>query len=83
VDKVALAQIFSEYFGFACQSFHRLLDIHHLSSGACAKSQLVADVPSVLSLTPQTKKNNNLRNTSLKHYRCMRLHGPGDDTDNE
>jgi hypothetical protein len=32
VDKVALGQIFSEYFGFSCQfSFHRLLCIHHLS----------------------------------------------------
>jgi hypothetical protein len=32
VDKVALVQVFSEYFGFPCQfSFHRLLHIlHHL-----------------------------------------------------
>jgi hypothetical protein len=36
MDKVALGQVFSEYFGFPCQfSFHRLLHIdHHLSSGA-------------------------------------------------
>jgi hypothetical protein len=35
VDKVALGQVFSEYFGFPCQfSFHRLLHTHHLSSGA-------------------------------------------------
>jgi hypothetical protein len=35
VDKVALGQIFSEYFGFPCQSsFHRLLHNHHRSSGA-------------------------------------------------
>jgi hypothetical protein len=28
VDKVALGQVFSEYFGFPCQSsFHRLLKI--------------------------------------------------------
>jgi hypothetical protein len=36
VDKVALGQDFSEYFGFFCQSsFHQLLHNHpHLSSGA-------------------------------------------------
>jgi hypothetical protein len=36
VDKVALGQVFSEYFGFPCQSsFHRLLhNHHHLSTGA-------------------------------------------------
>jgi hypothetical protein len=36
VDKVALGQIFSEYFGFPCQSsFHQFLHNHpHLSSGA-------------------------------------------------
>jgi hypothetical protein len=36
VDKVALGQVFSEYFGFSCQfSFHQLLhNHHHLSSGA-------------------------------------------------
>jgi hypothetical protein len=52
-DKVALGQVFSEYFGFPCQfSFHRLLHTHHLSSGAGTIGQLVADVPSGLSLTP-------------------------------
>jgi hypothetical protein len=36
VDKVALGQVFSEYFGIPCQSsFHQLLHNHpHLSSGA-------------------------------------------------
>jgi hypothetical protein len=55
VDKVALGQIFSEYFGFPCQFlFHRLLYTHHhLSSGAGIISQLVADVPSGLRLTLQ------------------------------
>jgi hypothetical protein len=52
VDKVALGQVFSEYFGFPCQfSFHRLLHTHHLSSGAGTIGQLVADIPSRLSLT--------------------------------
>jgi hypothetical protein len=36
VDKMALGQVFSEYFGFPClSSFHQLLHNHpHLSSGA-------------------------------------------------
>jgi hypothetical protein len=58
VDKVALGQVFPEYFGFACQfSFHRLLHIH-LSSGFGKRGQILADVPSGLSLNPpqETKK---------------------------
>jgi hypothetical protein len=41
VDKVALGQVFSEYFGFPCQSsFHELLHNHPpLSSGACTIGQ--------------------------------------------
>jgi hypothetical protein len=47
VVKVALGQVFSEYFGFPRQfSFHRLLHTHHLSTGAGTIGQLVADVPS-------------------------------------
>jgi hypothetical protein len=46
VDKVALGQGFSEYFGFPCQfSFHRLLHTHHhLSSLAGTVGQLVDSV---------------------------------------
>jgi hypothetical protein len=61
VDEVALGQVFSEYFDFPCQfSFHRLLHIHHLSSRAGTMGQLVADIPSGLSLTPpqENKKEN-------------------------
>jgi hypothetical protein len=29
VDKTALGQVFSEYFGFPCQSFHRFLHHHN------------------------------------------------------
>jgi hypothetical protein len=52
VSKVALGQIFSEYFGFPYQSlFHQVLHTHrHISSGAGTMGQLVADVPSGLSL---------------------------------
>jgi hypothetical protein len=59
VDKVGQGQVFFEYFGFSCQfSFHRLLHIHHLSSGAGTIGQLVGDVPTDgLSLTaPQETK---------------------------
>jgi hypothetical protein len=53
MDEVVLGQVLCEYFGFPCQfSFHRLPQFHHLSSGAGKIGQLVADVPSGLSLTP-------------------------------
>jgi hypothetical protein len=29
VDKAALGQVFSEYFGFPCQSFHRFLHYYN------------------------------------------------------
>jgi hypothetical protein len=59
VDKVALGQVFSEYFGFPWQFSFRLLHIHHyLSSRAGTIGQVAADVPSGLSLTaPQENKN--------------------------
>jgi hypothetical protein len=54
VDKVALGQVFSEYFGFPCQSsFHQLLhNHHHLVIWGWYSRQVVAAVPSGLSLTP-------------------------------
>jgi hypothetical protein len=40
VDKVALGQVFSEYFRFPCQAFYRLLHTHHhLSFGVAALDQ--------------------------------------------
>jgi hypothetical protein len=60
VDKVALGQVFYEYFGFLSQfSFHRLHHIHHhLSPGADRTGQVVPFAPSGHSLTPpqETKK---------------------------
>jgi hypothetical protein len=29
VDKAALGKVFSEYFGFPCQSFHQFLHLHN------------------------------------------------------
>jgi hypothetical protein len=60
VDIMAMGQVFFQYFGFPCQfSFHRLLHTHHLSSVAGKIGQLVADVPSGLSLTPPHEKVQN------------------------
>jgi hypothetical protein len=58
VNNVALGQVFSEYFGFTCQtSFHQLLhNHHHLSFGAGTRCQTVAALPSGLSHT----NNNNV-----------------------
>jgi hypothetical protein len=54
VDKVALGQVSSEYFGFPCQPFHRLLHTHP-SFGAGAIGQIVTDVPSKLDSSPRTR----------------------------
>jgi hypothetical protein len=46
-DKVALGQVFSEFFGFPCNrcSLHQLLNNHpHVSSGECTIGQCVAAV---------------------------------------
>jgi hypothetical protein len=54
VDKVALGQVFSEYFGFPCQfSFYQLLHTY-LLSGAGTIGPLVAGVPDWLT-PPQNK----------------------------
>jgi hypothetical protein len=57
VDKVALGQFFSDYFGFPWQRFHRLLHTcNHLSSGAGTIGQIVADLPSGLTSRPIPRK---------------------------
>jgi hypothetical protein len=57
MNEVALGQ----YFRFSCQlSFHRLLHTHlHLQSGTSTIGQLVADIPSGLSLTPSQEIRSN------------------------
>jgi hypothetical protein len=37
VDKAALGQVFAEYFGFPCQSFHQFLH-HHNHPGLAQKA---------------------------------------------
>jgi hypothetical protein len=52
MDKVELGQVFSEYFGFPCQSsFHKILHPHN-HPGAGTIRQLVADVQSGPNWTP-------------------------------
>jgi hypothetical protein len=72
VDKVALGQVFSQYFDFPCQfSFHRLLHTHHLSSGAGTTGQLVAGVPSGLSLTPPQETTKLNGSSERRNKACL------------
>jgi hypothetical protein len=48
-------EVFSEYYGFPCHSFHRLLHIHRPSPGAGTVAQTVATVPSGLILPHHEK----------------------------
>jgi hypothetical protein len=59
VDKVAPGQVFSEYFGFPCQSsFHQLLHNHpHLSSGVCTIGQKWPQYRGLRPTPPIIKKN--------------------------
>jgi hypothetical protein len=53
VDKVALGNVFSKYFGFPFQSsFHQLLHNHHHVIWGWYNRPIVATVRSGLSLTP-------------------------------
>jgi hypothetical protein len=53
MDKAKLRQVFFQYLGFPCQSFHQLLHTHHHpSSRAGTIGQIVDEVLSGLSLTP-------------------------------
>jgi hypothetical protein len=65
LDKVALGQVFFQYFGFHCQLSHYLLHtLRHPSSGTGTFGQRVADVPSELNLIPpkQTWKKQSVFN---------------------
>jgi hypothetical protein len=58
MDKAALRQVFSEYFGFPCHTFHRLLHAYHYpSSGTGTAGQIVTKVENGLNLarTPEKK----------------------------
>jgi hypothetical protein len=55
VDKAEVVQVFSEYFGFPCQPFHRLFQTHLYSSSSSAGTvgDLVASVIVILATTAQ------------------------------
>jgi hypothetical protein len=51
VDRVALGQVFSEYFCFPCHSFHRLFYTHDHHPRLVHWTNIVAAVPSGLNLS--------------------------------
>jgi hypothetical protein len=75
VDKVALGQVFSEYFGFPCQSsFHQLLhNHHHLSSGAGTIGQQWA-MYQVDSVSPHPEKLKKQRTTYYEGFKESTLY---------
>jgi hypothetical protein len=74
VYKVALRQVFSEYFGFPCQfSFRRLLHTHHLSSGAGAIGQFRGRRTTWTQSHPTSRHKKKLRKAnklSARHADC-------------
>jgi hypothetical protein len=61
VDKAALGQVFSEYFGFPCQSFHRFLHYHNhpgLTQWAIKWPQCRVDLDSTPTMQIKKKKMN-------------------------
>jgi hypothetical protein len=45
VDKAALGQVFSEYFGFLCQSFHQFFSIITITQCSAEWTQLDSTPP--------------------------------------
>jgi hypothetical protein len=70
VDKVALGQVFSEYFGFPCQiSFHQLLQKSSSIIGVCTTGQSgrsTRDLDRFLGTQyrPTNNNNNNIHKAS-------------------
>jgi hypothetical protein len=58
VDEVAIGQVFSEYFGFLCQSsFHQFLHNHHHLSWGLYNRVVIAAVPNGLKSNPTNNNN--------------------------
>jgi hypothetical protein len=78
VDKVALRQVFSEYFGFPSQFAFTLLLHTHLQPRADTIGPLVAGVPNGLSLTLphelKTKSRAMRKTTLVSQYMFMISH---------
>jgi hypothetical protein len=66
VDKVALGQVFSEYFGFPCHSYSTDCSTFIIYQPVAGRiGQLAADVPSGLSLNPHQETKINKKAISL------------------
>jgi hypothetical protein len=63
-----MGQVFVEYFGFSCQSFHRLPLTLYPSSGSGTTGQIVADIPSGLRLTPPQNYVARVRKGRIAYY---------------
>jgi hypothetical protein len=72
VDKVALGQAFSEYFGFPCQSsFHQLLhNRHDLSSGLV--QQVSSGRSTKWTQSHTTNNNNNNKNNNNNNKKVLK-----------
>jgi hypothetical protein len=77
VDKVALGQVFSEYFSFPCQSsFHQLLHNHpHLTSGACTIGQKWLQCQWTYSHPTNNNNNNNNNKRASERHRASWVFG--------
>jgi hypothetical protein len=77
VDKLVVGQVFSEYFGFPCQSsFHQFLH-HHNHPGQVQQSNLGAAVLTGPSWTPPPPHSNS-KNLHMGTIHCsFRLSGKG------
>jgi hypothetical protein len=64
VEKVVLGQVLSEHLSFPCQFLFHLL---HTSSRAGAIGQIVADIPSGLSLTPTPRNLKKEKHSGVRH----------------
>jgi hypothetical protein len=78
VNRAAMGQVFSDYFGFPYQlAFHRLLHSHHyLSSWAGTVGQTVAGVPTG-SISPNEVEREKVSATAtlVKHFKTLHVGG--------
>jgi hypothetical protein len=66
VDKAALGQVFSQYCGFPCHPFRRMPHAYrHPSCAVGTVSQIAADVPNGLSLSPPRKEKKEIKSLGI------------------
>jgi hypothetical protein len=74
VDKVVLGRVFSEYFGFPCQSSFHQIHHHHNHPGQATIGQSVAAVPSGPSWTPPPTKRIKKKMSESVEYAVVALY---------